>query len=61
MMEKEEIYDIGNIGNYYGGLQIRKLTTEDSVQYFWGVENYNGTSWEEIGQELFSALLSYRS
>ena len=47
--------EIGQIGNYFGGLLIR----EDSGKFFWGIENWNGTNWEEIPEDIFNALKSY--
>ena len=46
---------IGNIGNYYGCLEIK----EDDGKFFWGIENWNGTNWEEIPESLFMALKEY--
>ena len=51
-----ETYATSEIGNYYGDLLIRK--TPDG-KFLWGVENYNGTKWDEINEELFNALLEY--
>ena len=45
-------YDIGNIGNYYGGLRIAELDNK----YYWGIENYNGTFYEEIEETLYREL-----
>lgn len=53
-MKKEE-KEIGNIGNYYGGLVIK---SEDG-KYFWGIESYDGTKFEDIPKELFDALEKY--
>lgn len=46
---------IGEICNYYGGLSVKK---EDG-KYFWGIENYDGTEWEEITEQLYSNLISF--
>lgn len=46
---------IGEIGNYYGQLEIRK----DNDKYYWGIENWNGIYWEEIPKSLFSALVKF--
>jgi hypothetical protein len=47
---------IGKIGNFYGGLEIK----ENNGKYYWGIENYNGTDFEEITKELFDALLKFQ-
>jgi hypothetical protein len=46
---------IGEITNYYGGLWV---TTNDD-KYYWGIENYNGKSWDRIPKSLYCALLDY--
>ncbi len=46
---------IGTIENYYGGLVVKK---EDD-KYFWGIENYNPTKWEEIPYNLYETLLFF--
>ncbi len=43
---------IGNIANFYGGLYF----INDEGKYYWGIENYNGTEWEEIPEYLYLAL-----
>ena len=43
---------IGEIGNYYGRLSVK---TEDG-RFYWGIENYSGTYWEEISESLFDEL-----
>ena len=45
----------GNIGNYYGGLNI--AISDD--KYYWGIENWDGTEWEEIPKYLFDAINRY--
>jgi hypothetical protein len=54
-MAMENIKDIGDIGNYYGGLSVK---TENG-KYYWSIENYNGHGWQEITEELYSALLKF--
>jgi|Laugrefa1bdmlbdn_1035148.scaffolds.fasta_scaffold174338_2 hypothetical protein len=44
MKVQNKLYKVGNIGNYYGGLMM----LESEGKYFWGIENWNGTDWEEI-------------
>lgn len=47
------ITPIGNIGNYYGGLEVK----EEDGKYYWGIENYDGTYWEEISKFTYTVLL----
>jgi len=44
------------IRNYYGGLEIK----EEDGKYYWGIENYNGTKYEEIPKYLYDALVKFR-
>lgn len=46
---------IGTIGNYYGGLSIKT----ECGKFYWGIENYCGTEWEEITEELYNNLISF--
>jgi hypothetical protein len=46
---------IGTIGNYYGGLSVKK----EGEKYFWGIENYDGTEWEEIPKTMYDGLISF--
>lgn len=48
---------IGDIGNYYGCLEIKK---EDG-KYFWSIECYSGHHWDEISKELYYALLDFEA
>ena len=43
------------IGNYYGGLEVK----EEDRKFFWGIENWDGTSYEEIPKYLYDALIKY--
>ena len=36
-----------DIGNYYGGLEVK----EEDGKYLWGIENWDGTEFEEIPNE----------
>ena len=54
-MGKEKL--IGEIGNYYGNLSVK----EKGGKFYWGIENYNGTYWEEISEDLYNALLKHDS
>ena len=49
-------FEVGGIGNYYGGLSIKR---ENGTPY-WGIENYDGTYWEEISEELYNLLKELR-
>jgi len=44
------------IGNYYGGLEIK----EEDEKYYWGIENYDGTGYQEIPKYLYDALVKFR-
>lgn len=46
---------IGEIGNYYGGLYVKKKKKE----FFFGIENYSGTHWELISESLYNQLLDH--
>ena len=46
---------VGTIGNYYGSLEI----VEENGKYFWGIEDYSGTYWEEIPFILFGELTKF--
>ena len=52
-----KIIEIGNIGNYYGGLQVKSM----NKKYYWGIENYNGTDFEEIPKHLFDTLVKFEN
>jgi hypothetical protein len=56
---KEVIQQIGNIGNYYGGLYIKK----ENKKYYFGIEDYSGTEcieYEEISEKLYMELLQHQ-
>lgn len=55
MTEEAKTTDIGMIGNYYGGLEVK----ERNGKYFWSIENYDGHDWEEITKELYDALIKF--
>lgn len=48
--------NIGTIGNYYGGLAVK----EENDKYYWGIEDWDGTYFEEIPEYLYDALLQYQ-
>ena len=54
-IEEDVEYEVGSIGNYYGCLLIKKSS---DGRYLWGIENYNGTDWEEIPRSLFETVVS---
>ena len=49
------------IGNYYGTLYVRLEghEGEGSEKYYWGIENYNPTNWEQIPKSLFEELTKW--
>lgn len=47
--------EINGIGNYYGGIQVK----EDSGKYFWRIENYCETPFQEIPKSLYDELIKY--
>ena len=52
---------IKGIGNYYGGLYIKKEVNN----YYWIIENYNSDmggidDWTEIPKELYDHLLLHK-
>lgn len=53
----EKIKEIGDIGNYYGGLWIKEL----DKKFFWSIENYDGHYWVEIPESLYSALVEHEN
>lgn len=46
---------VGEIGNYYGSLQIIHL----DGKYFWGIGDCNETLWQEIPEFLYEALVKF--
>ena len=51
----ENIKQIGDIGNYYGCLNVK----EEDGKYFWSITNYDGDNWDEIPKSLYTKLVSY--
>jgi hypothetical protein len=51
------LHKIGSIGNYYGGLRISRIHDKP----YWGIENHDGTLWEEISEELYSELQKHEN
>ena len=52
----ENTRQIGEIGNYYGGLHIKI----DGGRYYWGIEDWDGIAWQEIGFSLYRTLSQYQ-
>ena len=48
--------DIGGIGNYYGGLEVKK----ESERFWWSIEDWNGHYWEEITESLYNELVKHQ-
>ncbi len=46
---------VGGIGNIEGGLHVQSA----EGKYYWGIENWNGTRWEEIPESLYNALVKF--
>ena len=46
---------IGEIGNYYGQLEV-KIENE---KYYWSIENWDGNYWEEIPKSLYDELMKF--
>ena len=47
--------EIGDIDNYHGGLLIKS----ENNKFYWGIEDWDGTAWEQIPESLFDALNKY--
>lgn len=54
--KEESKVQIGNIGNYYGGLGI----CEENCRYYWSIKNCDGEFWEEITESLYLELLKFQ-
>ena len=48
-------FEMKDVGNYYGGLNVREV----DGKYFWAIENYDGTDFEEIPKTLYDELLKH--
>jgi len=55
-MEQKETR-IGGIGNQYGAL----VTKKETDKYFWGIQDFDSTEWEEIPQYLYEALIKFEN
>lgn len=51
----KETMRIGEIGNYYGGLHVKK----EEDKYYWGIEDWDGTHWKEITKKLYDSLVKF--
>lgn len=51
----ENTQAVGDIGNYYGGLEVGTL----DGKYYWGISNWSGTFWEEIPESLYNELVRF--
>lgn len=59
MMEDtdDDAQEIGTIGNYYGGLVVKK----ENGKFYWGIEDYEDTRWEEIPESLYQSLIEFEN
>ena len=48
--------EIGEIGNYYGCLEVK----EEEGAYYWSIENWSGHTWQEIPEYLYTALNTFQ-
>jgi len=47
--------EIGDIDNYYGGLNIAK----SAGKCYWCIEGYGGDKWKEIPEQLYNSLVEF--
>lgn len=57
MLEDHKSVSIGNIGNYYGGLNVK---VEGGVAY-WSIEDHDGSGWDDIPQNLYLELIKLKN
>ena len=50
-----ETQEIGDICNYYGGLNVK----QEGEEFFWSIENWDGHRWSKIPKYLFKTLVRY--
>ena len=55
MPDDPKTIEIGCIGNYYGGLHVRKVGSKRE----WAIENWDGFLWLEISESLYEALITH--
>lgn len=53
----EKFKNIGTIGNYYGGLSIKRV----DGKCYWSIENYDGDHWEQIPKSLYDELVRFNN
>lgn len=53
----DNVQEIGTIGNYYGGVIVKK----ENGKFYWGVDNYDSTYWEEIPESLYKSLIEFEN
>ena len=51
----KEIMQIGTIGNYYGGLFVRKY----KGKYYFGIQDWDKTEWKKISESLYNELINH--
>lgn len=49
--------EVLGIGNYYGGLLVK---VEDG-KYYWGIKDYNDTSFKEIPKSLYDEIIKFNN
>ena len=58
---KYKTINFGSIGNYYGCLEVCKLPNKEGIEtWHWGIEDYDGTTYEEIPNYLVGSLLRFK-
>lgn len=56
--EKDFQFKMNDIGNYYGGLNIKR---DNEGNFWWGIENYDGIRYKPIPESLYNELLKHYS
>jgi hypothetical protein len=51
------IIQVENIENYYGGLLIK----EDKGLFYWSIEDYTGIDWEPIPKSLYDEIVKHNA
>lgn len=49
------ITSIEQLTGYFGHLELKK----EEGKHYWGLEDYNGTSFKEIPEYLYNAILKF--
>lgn len=55
MMKNGEILSVPDVGNYYGGLSVRKVND----LYEWSIRDWDGDNWSSIPDYLAEALIKF--